>query len=202
MEAARGIHRADGTGGAGANRCDRGAQMEAGAGAAGRISKSMRSGDRVGIAAMRLVGGQRDILKVYIRIDAMELLGRDDIGIDAESALHGDIGAESLDVGLTDHDSESSLDKPAFATDDIGPIPEVSTAGLRESDLRREGIMHADQRSGACRHPGADVAPFEDVDARARARQMHREAASDDAGANNDYADGVRGGHIFCTEKR
>ena len=135
MEAAGGVHRADGAGGADANRGDRGVQMEAGAGAAGGISKGMRSGNGVGIAAMRLVGGQRDILKCYIRIDAMELLGRDDIGIDAESAQHRDIGAERVDIAPVDHDSESGLDKTAFATDDFAPIPEVSKARLSEHDL-------------------------------------------------------------------
>ena len=33
-------------------------------------------------------------------IEAMEVLGRDDIGIDAESAEHRHIGAESINIGV------------------------------------------------------------------------------------------------------
>ena len=63
VEAAGGVHRADGAGGAGADGGDGGVEMKAGAGAAGGISQAMRSGNGVGIAAMGLVGGERDIFK-------------------------------------------------------------------------------------------------------------------------------------------
>ena len=164
MEAAGGVHHADGAGGAGADGGDGIIEMKAGAGAAGGISKAMRSGNRVGIAAMRLEGRHRDIFKVYIRIEAMEVIGRDDIGIDAESAEHRHIGTESINIGCINYSSKSSLDKSAFTTDDLFPVLEISQALQREGGLGCEGIMHPDESAGARGHPGAYVALVEDLD--------------------------------------
>src|SRR6266481_8268315 len=57
----------------------------------------------------------------------------------------------------------------------------------RELGLRRERVMHPDQRARSRRHPGADSALVEHADLRARARQVKRKRASNHARTNYNY---------------
>jgi hypothetical protein len=174
--------------------------MKAGARAAGGVSKGIGSGNRVGIAAMGLIGSHRNALDAQMGVEALEVLGSDDLGIDTESAKHGDIGAQSSEIGCVNYGSKAGGHKTAYATDDIGPIPEISEALESEGGLGREGIMHPDESAGEGGHPGAYFTPIEDINYRARPREVHCQTASDYAGADDDHSDAaasVRRAHIF-----
>ena len=74
-------------------RSDRHSQLEPRAVTCGRLRHRARGRDRVGIAALWLVGGERDVVDVDRGFKAPQLRRFDHAGIDTDRAQHRDIRA-------------------------------------------------------------------------------------------------------------
>ena len=95
---------------------------------------------RVGKAAARLVGGEREIVGIEKRIDLSELLGTDNAGFDADPLLISNIPAQSLFV-FRRHD----LDEPGggkagrAGADFLVPVAEDAQTLMGEPRLQGTG---------------------------------------------------------------
>ena len=152
-----------------------------------RGGQRLRCRDRIGVATVRLEGGERDVVHQRVRLAPVQLRRGHNFSIDADASQHRDVRPQPRRVALVNHHREPGLDKAASPADDVAPVAEVVMTLPRQLGFRRERVMHPDQRARACRHSGANSAFVEHAHAGAGAREMERDRASDHARANHYY---------------
>ena len=151
-----------------------------------RSRERLRRRDGIGVTAVRLERGERDIIDERVMLDLPQLGRGHNFGIDAYALEHRDVCSQPRRVALINHDRETSLDETASPTDDVVPVAEVAMALPGQLGFRREGVMHPDQRARPCRHPGANSAPVERV-TQHQSRAMPERNQHPPRPANHDY---------------
>ena len=166
---------------------------------AGLVGVGVGGGHGVGVAGVGFIDSEGYAVEVGLGDYLGYFGGGSGMDFDSEFAVHFDVGAGGVGVALSEEEYAACLDEAGVAANGVAEVVEDVAGFHGHPDEGWVEVVFADHGSGAAAGAAGEVASFDEDDlARAHPGEVHGDAGSVDASADDDDVCGCLG-HGFLS---